>query len=187
MTAETCLFDSLAVQALSIGDVPESDVVAITELHRQSQGADFAERVVIKKEDLSPGLVLRCPYTWARQSQDDASESQPHWCVVILTCIDNKDNLVVTVLPIVGTAPVADAEAVKLPDDMSRKFGSNSGAWVVLSQVNTFSWPKEHLRDRSLPQSLVSFTSQLPPASFTQVLERFLHVQLVDRYRLADW
>jgi hypothetical protein len=79
------------------------------------------------------------------------------------------------VLPVTRSPPDEENEAVAIPVAVKRRLGLDEGpSWIVVSEVNVFTWPGPDLRfvpGKGLQSAAYGF---LPPGLFNVVRDRFL-------------
>lgn len=129
------------------------------------------------------GLVIRYSYLWAREAktgQEEGVKDRP--CAVILAVPDAVGELRVLVLPITHTPPSDPAAAVEIPSVTKERLGLDfERSWIVVSELNTFTWPGPDLRPQ-IPGNPASVAyGTLPPGLFRIVRERFLAVREAGR------
>jgi hypothetical protein len=125
-----------------------------------------------------PGLVIRYAYLWereARQGRDEGSKDRP--CAIVLVVADSAGRRRVQVLPVTHTPPRAAADAVEIPAPTKSRLGiDGQRSWVVLTEVNEFTWPGPDLRTIGGDASTIAF-GFLPPGFFRVVRDRYLALQ----------
>lgn len=124
-----------------------------------------------------PGLVIRYSFLWSHEAQQRAIEgSKDRPCAIILVVqTPGAETRRVSVLPITHTPPLA-ADAIthlKLtPAECKRAGLDGAEHWVVLAELNRFSWPGHDLRPVPGTQSCVH--GSLPQASYRRIVSAFL-------------
>jgi hypothetical protein len=123
-----------------------------------------------------PGLVIRYAYLWRREAlagQEEGAKDRP--CAVVLARKDQDGEMRVYVLPLTRSPPDEEDEAVAIPAAVKRRLGLDEGpSWIVVSEVNVFTWPGPDLRfvpGKGLQSAAYGF---LPPGLFNVVRDRFL-------------
>lgn len=126
----------------------------------------------------APGLVIRYAYLWereARQGRDEGSKDRP--CAIVLVVADEAGRSRVQVLPVTHSPPRSAADAVEIPAPTKARLGlDGERSWVVLTEVNEFTWPGPDLRPIRGGASDVAF-GFLPPRFFRIVRDRYLALQ----------
>jgi len=118
-----------------------------------------------------PGLVIGYSYLWLREyalGQETGRKDRP--CVIILA-VENKDGqTVVIAAPITHTAPASESAGFAIPVATKTRLGLDSApSWVILDEVNRFSWPGPDLRPVSRAQPDQFAYGMLPPALFARI------------------
>jgi hypothetical protein len=91
-----------------------------------------------------PGLVISYAYLWHhehRAGREEGVKDRP--CVVILAVQSAADGTtMVRVAPVTHSPPDNPATAVELPQAVKRHLGLDADrSWVVIDEVNEFTWP----------------------------------------------
>lgn len=121
--------------------------------------------------DPKPGLVIRYAYLWHDehiQGREEGRKDRP--CAVILSTVREQGETVVTVAPITHTPPRSSVEAVEIPRVTKQRLGLDADqSWVVVSEINRFSWPGPDIRliDPRKPGEYAY--GYLPPRLFTTI------------------
>lgn len=125
-----------------------------------------------------PGLVIRYAYLWdreAREGRDEGSKDRP--CAIVLVVADEAGRRRIQVLPVTHSPPHAAADAVEIPAQTKARLGlDGERSWVVLTEVNEFTWPGPDLRTIGGNAATVAF-GFLPPGFFRTVRDRYLALQ----------
>ena len=130
-----------------------------------------------------PGLVIPYAYLWRheyRNGQEEGRKVRPS--VIVLAVQNPKDGVArVTVAPITHTPPTKDGEAVELPQRVKKALGlDDDRSWIVLDEVNQFSWPGYDLRP--VPGSKDRFAyGFIPPKLYDTVIGRILELAAARR------
>ncbi len=124
----------------------------------------------------TPGLVVRYSYLWREEhlkGQEEGVKDRP--CAIILVVTNDRDDQIVTLLPISHTAPHKNEDAIEIPSATKRRLGlDDERSWVVLTEANRFIWPgPDLLPSRQGDLQNVAF-GHLPEALFEQIRLRFL-------------
>lgn len=94
---------------------------------------------------------------------------------MILRNFSDHGEQIVTVLPIIHSAPRNLEEAIELPFKVKQHLGLDSDrSWVILSEVNRFVWPGPDLRPVPPAESGRFHFGHLPPRLFRTIREQFL-------------
>lgn len=95
------------------------------------------------------GMVVNYEYIWARQFRDgfkpeDRVKVRP---CAILAVVEGKDDTTVYVAPMTHTAPYHPERSIKLGEDTSERLRMNcNNTWLMVDEVNKFTWPGDSLR-----------------------------------------
>ncbi len=134
-----------------------------------------------------PGLVISYSYLWRREAlegREEGAKARP--CAVVLASRDDEIHVVVTVLPITHSEPNPDTDAVEIPAKVKARLGLDAArSWVVLSEVNRFTWPGPDLRPISRQKPGQFAYGDLPPRLFEQIKARFIAVARAQRVRVV--
>jgi mRNA-degrading endonuclease toxin of MazEF toxin-antitoxin module len=95
-----------------------------------------------------PGLVIRYSYLWRRENQANQPEGRKDRpCAIILSATVDRAGRCVYVLPITHAAPRDPKTAIEIPKRVRQHLGLDTErCWVVLDELNRFSWPGFDLR-----------------------------------------
>lgn len=127
--------------------------------------------------DPRPGLVVRYAFLWSRehgQGATEAAKDRPCAILVARRVADTGATLV-AVLPIThtppGTSPAGGAAAhLKLTARECQNVGlDGADHWVVLNEVNRFTWPGYDLR--TIPGTDRYDYGGLPRATFERIVK----------------
>jgi len=95
-----------------------------------------------------PGLVIRYSYLWLEEykmGREEGVKDRP--CAVILVTKTDRDDEIVTVLPVTHTPPAEPAFALEIPPETKRRLGlDHDRSWIVLTESNRFIWLGPDLR-----------------------------------------
>jgi hypothetical protein len=95
-----------------------------------------------------PGLVIRYSYLWSREKDEGREEGikdRPCAVVLVLRSVDNRERVVV--LPITHLPPRDPDFALEIPAETKTRIGLDADrSWIVLSEINRFTWPGPDLR-----------------------------------------
>lgn len=95
-----------------------------------------------------PGLLISYAYFWRHEREAGLEEGRKNRpCVIILAAEKYDDRTVVTVAPISHSVPTGDATGLEIPPRVKQHLGlDDEKSWVILSEVNQFTWPGYDLR-----------------------------------------
>jgi hypothetical protein len=115
-----------------------------------------------------PGLVISYAYLWHHEhwaGREEGVKDRP--CVVILAVQSAADGTtMVRVAPVTHSPPDNPATAVELPQAVKRHLGLDADrSWVVIDEVNEFTWPGFDLRPLPRSRDLYAY-GFLPPRLF---------------------
>ncbi len=132
-----------------------------------------------------PGLVIGYSYLWCSEKArgyEEGSKDRP--CAIILTVEDSNGLTEVTIAPITHTEPSSPNEAVEIPQPTKQRLKlDNERSWIIVSEVNKFTWPGSDLRPVSRLQINQYEYGLLPPKLFDQIKNRLLN--LVEEQRVT--
>jgi hypothetical protein len=103
-----------------------------------------------------PGLVIRYGFLWADEHAaglEQGRKDRP--CVIVISVLKRADETTVVVAPITHQRPRDPADGLEIPAALNDKLGLDPDAsWIVLNQLNRFTWPGPDLRpiSRSDPE-----------------------------------
>lgn len=94
-----------------------------------------------------PGLVIRYAYLWVDEHAAGQEEGRKDRPVAVVLAVTSAPGITrVVVAPITHTPP-SGQDAVEIPPDTKRRLGlDDDRSWVVLEEVNIFSWPGPDIR-----------------------------------------
>ena len=97
----------------------------------------------------APGLVVSYAYLWQREAaagREEGIKDRP--AVVVLAAETNEaGGKTVLVAPITHSPPSDPEAAVEIPSETKRRLGLDADrSWIVVSEVNSFTWPGPDLR-----------------------------------------
>jgi hypothetical protein len=118
-------------------------------------------------------LVIRYSYLWrseALRGREEGVKDRP--CAIIVAAKMENDGRRVLVLPITHRPPNTPGHAIEIPAAVKVRLGLDERSWIVLIEVNAFSWPGPDLRPLPNigPDSVA--LGFLPPAFFRVVRDR---------------
>jgi hypothetical protein len=95
-----------------------------------------------------PGLVIRYSYLWSAErdkGREEGSKDRPCAVILVLRSVDNRERAVV--LPITHAPPRDPDFALEIPAETKKRIGLDADrSWIVLSEINRFTWPGPDLR-----------------------------------------
>jgi hypothetical protein len=90
-----------------------------------------------------PGLVIRYSYLWADEAasgRDEGIKDRP--CAVVLVVFDEHGRQRVQVLPVTHRAPTDPRDGLEIPQPVKARLGlDGERSWIVLTEMNDFTWP----------------------------------------------
>lgn len=132
-----------------------------------------------------PGLVIPYTFLWRLERDQGHLEGRKvRPAVIVLSVSQSPDGPQrVTVAAITHTPPSVASEAVEIPRRVKEALGLDlDRSWVVLTEVNQFTWPGFDLRP--VPGRTDTFAyGFLPPRLFDQVIAGML--EMAAQRRLA--
>lgn len=120
-----------------------------------------------------PGLVIRYSYLWKQERDlglDEGPKDRP--CAIIMSVEDTRGNKRVGVCPVTHTQPISPGEGVAIPIQTARRLGlDDEPCWIMVSEINTFSWPGHDIRPDRDDDVTNGF---LPPRLYEEVRKRLI-------------
>jgi mRNA-degrading endonuclease toxin of MazEF toxin-antitoxin module len=123
-----------------------------------------------------PGLVIPYAYLWRHEhnrGQEEGRKTRPS--VIVLSAQNNSDGTTgVTVAPVTHSPPANETQAIELPPKVKQALKlDDQRSWVVLDEVNQFTWPGFDLRP--VPGSKDKFAyGFIPPKLYDIIISRIL-------------
>jgi hypothetical protein len=124
------------------------------------------------------GLVISYSYLWKEEEERGQVEGRKDRPCAIVLAVDDPDpkadgRTQVAVAPITHS-PLHDPNvAVEIPLRVKEHLGLDSGrSWVILEEVNIFTWPGFDLRPIKKGDSRVDY-GLLPPKLFERLIAKF--------------
>ncbi len=116
-----------------------------------------------------PGLVIRYSYLWQYEAAKGKEEGVKDRPVVVVIALKNQTGKKrVAVVPITHKPPTKPENALQLPAPTRQRLGlSREASWIVLTEVNIFTWPGPDLRPAARNEPAKMAFGYLP-ARFTQ-------------------
>src|SRR5215469_4139403 len=129
------------------------------------------------------GLVISYSYLWREEGergQIDGRKDRP--CAIILAVEHSDPQAVgwkqIAVAPITHARPSDLAIAVEIPQRIKEHLGLDSErSWVILNELNLFTWPGFDLRPIARNESRVDY-GLLPPKFFQQLIAKFKELRV---------
>src|SRR6266436_5658610 len=125
--------------------------------------------------DPIPGLVIRYAYLWHAehvQGREEGVKDRP--CAVTLVIRMKEGRKIAMVLPVTHTPPDDPATALEIPAAVKARLGLDSErSWIVLTELNQFSWPGPDLRTVAGGDLSTIAYGMLPPNFFRALRARF--------------
>jgi PemK-like, MazF-like toxin of type II toxin-antitoxin system len=124
-----------------------------------------------------PGLVISYAYLWHHEHRAGREEGVKDRPCVIVVAVQNADDgtTTVRVVPVTHSPPENTAAAVELPQAVKRHLSLDADrSWIVLDEVNEFTWPGFDLRPVPGRDSIAY--GFLPPRLFNALTARLAEV-----------
>jgi hypothetical protein len=130
-----------------------------------------------------PGLVIPYAYLWRhehRKGQEEGRKTRPS--VIVLAVRNEKSGSHrVTVAAITHTPPAKDGEAIEVPPRVKQALGlDDERSWVVLDEVNQFTWPGYDIRPVPGTKDRFSY-GFIPPRLYDAIIARILELAAMRR------
>jgi len=121
--------------------------------------------------DPEPGLVIRYSYLWQHEAITGKEEGAKDRPVVVVITLKNQDGKKrVAVVPITHSPPTKPENTLRLPAPVKKRLGLDAEAsWIILTEVNVFTWPGPDLRPVSRENPTKMAFGYLP-ARLTQMI-----------------
>jgi len=134
-----------------------------------------------------PGLVISCSYLWRRESEAGREEGRKARPCVIILAVEQKDSgMVVTVAPVTHSVPDNVACATEIPPPVKKMLGlDDERSWVILNEVNTFTWPGYDLQPVPGTKSRYDY-GFIPPRLFEKIKEGILNLIVTGRTNVVN-
>ncbi len=129
------------------------------------------------------GLVVSYSYLWSDEAavgHVEGRKARP--CAIVMTVRQAEERPpVVAVVPITHSKHPDPETAIEIPPRVAEHLGLDSGAsWVVLEDVNVFSWPGYDLRQTPEQEGRYDY-GLLPPRLFETIVQRFKELRQAGR------
>ena len=122
-----------------------------------------------------PGLVICYSYLWRDEAQQQAVEGakdRPCAIVVALGSPGEKSSRELAVVPVTHAPPRDPDLAIEIPARVKVHLGlDDKRSWIVLDEVNIFTWPGFDLRPVWRGADRVDYGLH-PPAFFARLMEK---------------
>ena len=95
------------------------------------------------------GLLISYAYLWQWEHEAGQDEGRKDRPSVIVLAVERaeKEDIVVTVLPVAHSKPSNSACSIEIPQAVKRHLGlDDNRSWIVISEGNEFLWPGYDLR-----------------------------------------
>jgi mRNA-degrading endonuclease toxin of MazEF toxin-antitoxin module len=117
-----------------------------------------------------PGLVISYSYLWRHEHNVGKKEGRKiRPCVIILSVEERNGEKIVTVAPITHTRSADSQCSVEIPSKVKRHLNlDDDRSWVVLDEVNQFSWPGFDLQPFPGSKTRYDF-GFIPPKLFEKI------------------
>ncbi|MGE3624083.1 MAG: hypothetical protein AB7H77_09485 [Bdellovibrionales bacterium] len=142
--------------------------------------------------DPVPGLVIRYSFLWSHEAESGREEgSKDRPCAIVLSCAEvqegRRPGTKVVVLPITHRLPGNTGSAVRLPSDTKKRLGlDDECSWVVLDEVNEFTWPGPDLRLVPGRDAASISYGQLPRKVYMTIRERYVKYVLAAKTKVIQ-
>ncbi|SFQ05172.1 hypothetical protein SAMN03159339_5333 [Variovorax sp. 770b2] len=116
------------------------------------------------------GLVISFAYLWSHEQQQGQTEGVRNRPCVIVTAVEEVEKqVVVTVSPITHSPPEGGDLGIEIPLRVKAHLGLDiERSWVILTEVNRFTWPGYDLRPISTQNPRIDY-GFIPPALFESI------------------
>ena len=124
------------------------------------------------------GLVISYSYLWKEEEEQGLVEGRKDRpCAIVLTvevlAAESNRRKQVAVAPITHSPPHDPNVAVEIPPRVKAHLGlDGERSWVILEEVNTFTWPGFDLRPIRRGETRIDY-GLLPPKFFDRLIEKF--------------
>jgi hypothetical protein len=132
------------------------------------------------------GLVISYSYLWSQEAEAGQVEGRKDRPCAIILAIEPAEEgqpKEIAVAPITHSAPADLSVAVELPPRVKQHLGLDSDpSWVILNEVNVFTWPGFDLRHTKRGSGRVDY-GHLPPKLFDVLVETFKTLRLANKVK----
>ena len=124
------------------------------------------------------GLVISYSYLWKEEEEQGLVEGRKDRpCAIVLTvevpAAESNRRKQVAVAPITHSPPHDPNVAVEIPPRVKEHLGlDGERSWVILEEVNIFTWPGFDLRPIRRGETRIDY-GLLPPKFFDRLIEKF--------------
>jgi len=124
------------------------------------------------------GLDISYSYLWKEEEERGLAEGRKDRPCAIVLAVDHPDpeaggHKQVAVAPITHPPPQDMNVAVEIPPRVKQHLGFDSErSWVILDEVNVFTWPGFDLRPVRRGADRIDY-GLLPPKMFNQLIQKF--------------
>lgn len=128
------------------------------------------------------GLVISYSYLWKEEEERGQVEGRKDRPCAIILAIDHPNAALagrkqVAVVPITHSPPHNPNVAVEIPLRVKEHLGLDSDrSWVVLDEINVFTWPGFDLRPIRRGESRIDY-GLLPPKFFELLIAKFTELR----------
>jgi hypothetical protein len=123
-----------------------------------------------------PGLVIAYEYLW--RSEQEAGRhygGKVRPCAIVIAVENSAGALEVVVAPIMHLEPLWPSEGIEIPPSVKRHLGlDHDRSWVVVTDLNVFTWPGFDLRPvPNSPSGAVAY-GFLPPKLYKAIVKQIV-------------
>ncbi|MGH9624396.1 MAG: growth inhibitor PemK [Bryobacteraceae bacterium] len=124
------------------------------------------------------GLVISYSYLWKEEEEQGLVEGRKDRpCAIVLTvevpAAESHRRKQVAVAPITHSPPHDPSVAVEIPPRVKERLGlDGERSWVILEEVNIFTWPGFDLRPIRRDETRIDY-GLLPPKFFDRLIQKF--------------
>lgn len=133
------------------------------------------------------GLVISYGYLWRHEllsGLEEGRKDRP--CVIILSVGREGEAQIVTVAAITHSDPVAPNIGIEIPQRVKLHLGlDHEKSWVILSEVNQFTWPGYDLRPIKGSKNKYAY-GFLPPLLFEKIKAGVLGLFVEKRAKITS-
>ena len=136
--------------------------------------------------DPEVGLVISYSYLWKEEEERGMVEGRKDRPCAIVLSIDDPDpdgggRKQAAVAPLTHSPPHDQFVAVEIPLRVKEHLGLDSErSWVILEEVNVFTWPGFDLRPISKGETRIDY-GLLPPKFFERLIAKFTELRAQGR------